>query len=114
MTIRFAEPQDAAALAAIYAQSIPTTVTFETQAPPAAEFEQRIRTISGKYPYFVAFEGEKILGYAYAHAFYIERPAYAKSVECSVPWPRRARRYASGQWWPIRPTWPESAGGWSW
>ncbi len=97
MTIRFAEPQDAAALAAIYAQSIPTTVTFETQAPSAAEFEQRIRTISEKYPYFVAAKGDKILGYAYAHAFYIERPAYAKSVECSIYLDRSAQRRGLGK-----------------
>ncbi len=84
MMIRFAEPQDAAALVAIYAQSVPTTVTFETQVPSVSEFESRIRSISSKYPYLVVTENGKPIGYAYAHAFYIEREAYARSVECSI------------------------------
>lgn len=97
MMIRTAEPQDAAALAAIYAQSIPTTVTFETRTPSAQEFGERIRAISEKYPYLVACEGDRILGYAYAHAFYIEREAYAKSVECSIYLDRSAQRRGIGK-----------------
>lgn len=84
-TIRPAVPEDAAALAAIYAPFVrDTTVSFEYTPPDAKEFADRIRTISAHYPYFVCCdESGAPVGYAYAHTFR-ERAAYDKDVEVSV------------------------------
>ena len=44
MTIRLAGPEDAAAIAAIYAPYVTdSTVSFETEPPDAAEIGERIR-----------------------------------------------------------------------
>ncbi len=83
MTVRFASPQDAPALLAIYAQYIPTSVTFETETPTAEDFAGRIRDISAMYPYLVLAEGDRPIGYAYAHRAR-ERAAYDWYVELSV------------------------------
>lgn len=81
--IRFATPDDAAALLAIYAPYIGTPVTFEYDIPSLEEFRRRIETISGEYPYLVWEEDGVILGYAYAHR-HMERAAYQWNAELSV------------------------------
>lgn len=81
--IRDAVTSDAGALLEIYSQYISTPVTFETELPSISEFAERIRGISGGYPYLVCCEGERILGYAYAHRFH-EREAYSVTAELSV------------------------------
>lgn len=83
MNIRFAKREDARALLEIYRQYINTTVTFEEELPTPAEFEGRISEISEKYPYLVAQEGGRILGYAYAHEFG-ERSALRFAAELTV------------------------------
>ena len=52
-TIRFAAPDDAAALLRIYAQYIETPITFEYTLPSEEEFARRIRDIQAVYPYLV-------------------------------------------------------------
>ena len=74
-TIRFAAPDDAAALLRIYAQYIETPITFEYTLPSEEEFARRIRDIQAVYPYLVYIEDGEVLGYAYAHRFQ-ERAAY--------------------------------------
>ena len=83
MNIRLAVPEDAAALLAIYAQSIDTPVTFEYTLPSEAEFRNRILETRRNYPYLAAEEDGKVVGYAYAHALR-ERLAYQWTAELSV------------------------------
>ena len=83
MSIRFASPSDCAAMLAIYAPYIETTITFEQAVPSQEEFLGRIVTVQKEYPWIVWEEGGTILGYAYAHKF-AERVSYRPSAELSV------------------------------
>jgi L-amino acid N-acyltransferase YncA len=85
MTIRPADPdRDAAACAAIYAPSVEATpISFELEAPDAAEFAHRIQAYSATHQFLVAEEGGEVVGYAYACRWQ-ERPAYDWAVEVSV------------------------------
>ena len=47
MKLRFAVPEDAKALLAIYAQYIGTNITFEYSLPSEEEFAARIRSFTG-------------------------------------------------------------------
>lgn len=61
-----------------------TAITFEYEVPSLSEFEERIRTISSKFPYIKAVnEDGEIVGYAYASSFKGRR-AYDWSVESTV------------------------------
>ena len=67
MILRFVTPQDCPALLDIYAQYIDTGVTFEYDLPTREEFTARISGICRDSPYLVCQEGDRVLGYAYAH-----------------------------------------------
>ncbi|HFU4466568.1 TPA: N-acetyltransferase family protein [Streptococcus suis] len=89
--IRSARLEDAADLVAIYAPYVEkTAITFETQVPTVSEFASRIEKTLGKFPYLVAVEEGKILGYAYASTYYA-RAAYDWTVELSVYIQQEAR-----------------------
>ena len=60
-----------------------TAVTFEYEVPTLEMFRNRIATTLQKYPYLVAEENGRLLGYAYAGAFK-ERAAYQWAVETSI------------------------------
>jgi L-amino acid N-acyltransferase YncA len=84
--LRAAAPDDAAAIAAIYAPYVQTgTVSFEFDPPDADAMRARMESSDGLYPWIVATngEGEGVLGYAYATKFR-ERAAYRYVVETSV------------------------------
>ena len=83
MILRFVTPQDCPALLDIYAQYIDTGVTFEYDLPTREEFTARISGICRDYPYLVCQEGDRVLGYAYAHRVW-ERAAYQWNAELSV------------------------------
>ena len=83
MEIRFATPEDSAALLKIYGEYLDTPITFECALPSEAEFAGRIADFGGKYPYLVCLEDDRIMGYAYAHALG-ERAAYQWSMELSI------------------------------
>ena len=83
LNIRLATPDDATALAAIYAQYIPLPVSFEYTAPDASEFQKRIEAIYCDYPYLVCVDNGTPIAYAYAHK-YKERAAYQWDAELSV------------------------------
>jgi L-amino acid N-acyltransferase YncA len=85
MRIRAATPDDAAAIAAIYAPYVTASaVSFEVAPPDEAEMRQRIEVGGGLYPWLVACaENDAVIGYAYATAFRA-RPAYRYVVETSV------------------------------
>lgn len=86
--IRAARPDDAAAIAAIYAPYVLSgTVSFETEAPDAAQIVARMAASDGLYPWLVATDGHgedsAVVAYAYAARFR-ERPAYRYVVETSI------------------------------
>ncbi|CYU94299.1 GNAT family N-acetyltransferase [Streptococcus suis] len=84
INIRSAQIEDAADLVAIYAPYVETTaITFETEVPTVADFVSRIEKTLVKFPYLVAVEDGKIIGYAYASTYYA-RAAYDWTVELSV------------------------------
>jgi L-amino acid N-acyltransferase YncA len=87
IAIRAARPEDAAAIAAIYAPFVLTgTVSFETEAPDARQIRARMAASDGLYPWIVATSGEEdggVLAYAYATKFR-DRPAYKYVVETSI------------------------------
>lgn len=81
--IRFTRPDDCAAMLAIYAPYIETTITFEQEVPSREAFSLRIADVQREYPWIIWEENGKILGYAYAHKF-AERVSYRPSAELSV------------------------------
>ncbi|MBC5733269.1 GNAT family N-acetyltransferase [Flavonifractor sp. DFI.6.63] len=83
MEIRFAGAADAQDLLGLYGQYIDTPITFECALPSRAEFARRIEGIGRAYPYLLCREGERTVGYAYAHR-QMEREAYQWNAELSV------------------------------
>ena len=84
ITIRPAAQADAAALLAVYAPYVTdTAISFETEVPGEAEFRDRIRRVTARYPYLVAERAGEIVGYAYAHPF-VGRAAYDYSAEATI------------------------------
>ena len=83
--IRSADPErDAAACAAIYAPYVlHTPATFEDVAPDAREMEERIRRIQATYPWLVAEQDGRVVGYAYASR-HRERAAYRWACDVAV------------------------------
>ncbi|BDD38823.1 GNAT family N-acetyltransferase [Streptococcus ruminantium] len=94
--IRSVQLSDVEELVAIYAPYVEETViTFETQVPTATEFADRIEKILEKFPYLVAEEEGRILGYAYASTYY-PRAAYDWTVELSIYISQKARGQGIG------------------
>ena len=83
--IRAAAPDDAAAIAAIYAPHVlGGTVSFEVEPPDAAAIRQRMAASGGLYPWLVAADDDgAVLGYAYATRFR-DRAAYRFVAETSI------------------------------
>jgi phosphinothricin acetyltransferase len=84
-SFRPSEPRDVAAVTAIYAHYVLThTATFELEPPDAAEMARRRRdVVEAKLPWWVACDGDEVLGYCYA-APYRARPAYRYTLEDSI------------------------------
>lgn len=84
MKLRPAGPDDAAAIAAIYAPFVEgSMISFELEPPDAAAMRDRIAAGGALYPWLAAEEEDEILGFAYASAFR-PRPAYRYAVETTV------------------------------
>lgn len=82
--IRNVKIEDAKSILEIYSPYIKNTaITFEWQVPSLEDFENRIKTISQKFPYIVAEENSEIKGYAYANTFR-GRKAYSWTAESSI------------------------------
>lgn len=83
--IRPVTPDDAGAIAAIYAPAVTAgTATFELEPPSIAEMARRIGDLQAAgFPYLVGECDGTIAGYAYAAAFRA-RPAYRFTVENSI------------------------------
>ena len=97
INIRPATLDDAAAIQAIYAPYVAeTAISFEYDVPSVGEMARRMACFSQKYPYFVAEEDGRIVGYAYAHAFH-ERAAFQWSVETTIYVDRHEKRKGIGR-----------------
>jgi phosphinothricin acetyltransferase len=84
LRIRPATPQDAAAVAAIYAPVVERTmISFEEIPPDADEMRSRIERIGAEWPWLVACDGDGVRGYAYGSR-HRSRAAYRWSVDTSV------------------------------
>ena len=83
--IRPACPDDAQAIAAIYAWHVANgTATFDTAAPDAQAWVARIAEITARgWPFLVADCGDTVRGYCYATQFR-DRAAYAHTCEDSI------------------------------
>ncbi len=84
LLIRDARTEDAARLLESYGPYVENTaISFEYVTPGLEEFQDRIRSISAKYPYLVAEEDGQIVGYTYAGVFK-GRAAYDRSCEVTI------------------------------
>jgi len=83
--IRTADPDDAAAVAEIYAHHVlHGTASFDTIPPDADFWRAKIIDISARgWPFLVAEDAGAVVGYAYATQFR-DRPAYAETCENSI------------------------------
>jgi L-amino acid N-acyltransferase YncA len=82
--IRLAVETDGAAVADIYAPFCESSaVSFETEAPTAAEMASRIRAITSRFPWLVLEDDGAVAGYAYASQ-HRDRAAYGWSADVSV------------------------------
>jgi len=85
MSIRTATPDDAAAIAAIYAPIVrDTAISFELEAPDANEMRSRLLATLKTLPWLVSLDtAGEVDGYAYASR-HRERPAYQWSVDTTA------------------------------
>ncbi|KAF1084799.1 Phosphinothricin N-acetyltransferase [Sporotomaculum syntrophicum] len=84
VTIRMATKADAKEILEIYAPYVKcTAISFEYDVPSVEKFGERVNNILKKYPYLVAVESNKIIGYAYASSFK-DRAAYDWAVETTI------------------------------
>jgi len=89
--IRPAEERDIPAMLAVYAPYVEeTAVSFECAVPSLEEFRVRLARVQGFYPWLVAEQEGRVLGYAYASRFH-PRAAYDWSVEVSIYLGRQER-----------------------
>ncbi len=85
ITIRDTTEADLTEITEIYADAVlHGTATYELEPPTLAEMTERYKSLrASSYPYFVAEENGRVLGYAYAGPFRA-RPAYRFIVEDSI------------------------------
>ena len=93
---RLATAADAPAIAAIYAPYVQgTIISFETDAPDAAEIASRMARIGRQYPWLAASTDGRLVGYAYA-CENRSRLAYRWSVDAAVYLDASAQRNGIG------------------
>jgi phosphinothricin acetyltransferase len=83
--IRSATTADIPAITDIYADAVKNgTASYELEPPGPGEMKARFEAVSGGgYPYIVAEEAGRVIGYAYAAPFR-PRPAYRFTLEDSI------------------------------
>ena len=97
MKIRIARPEDAEAIRKIYAPYVRNTaVTFDYEVPDVSEFGSRITNTLKSYPYLVAVEDGRVVGYTYAAQFR-HKAAYQHDVEVSIYLDKDRRREGIGR-----------------
>ena len=85
VTVRAARPDDAAAIAEIYAHHVVHgTASFDTEPRSEAETAAKIADCDRHgWPFLIAEAGVEVIGYAYATQFR-DRPAYRSTCENSI------------------------------
>jgi L-amino acid N-acyltransferase YncA len=85
IVIRGAGPADVPAITRIYAHAVERgTATFEIEPPDEAEMARRLQALLAReFPYLVAEQAGRVVGYAYAGP-YRDRRAYDWCVEDTV------------------------------
>ena len=97
VAVRPARPSDGPAVAAIYAPYVTdTAITFDETPPTAAETTARIEAVLARYPYYVAEDAGRVVGYANAAA-HRPRESYRWAVDVAVYVDRAARRAGVGR-----------------
>jgi len=98
LVVRDARDADLAAVQAIYAHYVATSLaTFEETAPDRAEIARRHASLVEEgFPYLVAERAGRVVGFAYA-SLYRTRSAYRHTVEDSVYVDRTAQRQGIGR-----------------
>lgn len=97
ITIRSAISNDAESLVNIYKYYVENTaISFEYETPSIVEFKNRIAHTLENYPYLVAEQDGKIIGYAYASQFH-ERAAYSRCAEVSIYVDKETRKCGVGK-----------------
>lgn len=82
--IRHVAEKDAATITRIYNHYITdTTTSFEMKALSEDEMLGRIKDISPHYPYFVAEQKGRVVGYCYVHQWK-DRAAYCNTLEVTI------------------------------
>lgn len=97
LVIRPAKADDIPAITAIYRPAVTDGLaSFEYEPPGEAEMRRRFEAIiAGGYPYLVAEQAGRVIGYSYASAFRT-RPGYRFAVENSVYVARDVQRSGAG------------------
>lgn len=97
LVIRVAKPSDAQAIIDIYRFFVDeSAVSFETNCPSVSEMERRIEDTLRIFPWLVAEDKGKVMGYAYAIS-HRKRKAYQWSVEVSAYVAEGAREEGIGR-----------------
>ncbi len=96
--LRPATLADIPGITAVYRPAVVDgTASFEYEPPDEAEMARRYCTIAdGGFPYIVAVDGTRVVGYAYVSQ-YRPRPAYRYSVENSIYVAPEAHRRGVGR-----------------
>ncbi len=95
--IRNATKVDAKAIQTIYAPYVErTAISFEYETPTVKEMARRMEEVQKGFPWLVAEENGRIVGYTYAHAFR-ERAAFQWAVETSIYVKREEQRKGFGR-----------------
>ena len=82
--IRFAAPDDAPYVLAVYAPYVTdTAITFECSVPSSQDYAVMIANLSGVYPFLLAECEGRVVGFAYASR-YRPREAFAPCVSTSI------------------------------
>ncbi len=97
LAIRPVTLDDAADISAIYAYYVNhTVVTFEEEAPDAAEMARRIEATVAGYPWLVAEQDGALVGYAYGRTYHT-RAAYRWTCETGIYLARDRRSKGTGR-----------------
>lgn len=84
MILQLIKEEDVAEVLEIYAPYVQNTaITFEYEVPSLESFSERVHHYTEQYPWIVAKDHGKIVGYAYA-SLYRNREAYQWCCELSV------------------------------
>ena len=95
--VRMATPDDAQAVADIYAPYVAdTAISFEVVPPTADDMRRRIETTLQRHPWLVYEEDGVVFGYAYASAHHA-REAYQWSVGTAIYVDRTRHRSGLGR-----------------